>query len=480
MKSEALHNGLIARALLILLLAVAMGFLPPQTSFAADLYVSKSGSDSGNCQVTDCLTVAHAVTQASSGDIINIAAGVYYENLELGKNLSFYGAGMDVTILDGNFAGPVISNLSYSLAVRDMTIRNGKNETGGGGGIKNWGTSLTLTRVKVTGNSGADGGGILSNAPLAMTDCVVSGNESKYDTNSSGGGIFITGASGTATLTNVTLNGNTALRGGGGIHNQMAGTVTMQNVTITDNYALQGGAILSTNDSVMNLTNCTIAHNSYYVGGFGPGMLNYATTNYRNTIMSANGGENCVNGGTSHTTNSYGGNLDSGDSCIFDHASDVRNTDPLLGPLGDNGGYVETIALLTGSPAIDTGANTGFPSTDARGVARPQDGNTDGSALADMGAFERCGHKPAGIIGFMMSFYYDSISEAYADIVLPTVLSLQTYQFNENLLFSKDVNITLKGGFDCEFDDNTGKFSVLKGSLTINNGKVTIANLKIR
>jgi len=57
-------------------------------------------------------------------------------------------------------------------------------------------------------------------------------------------------------------------------------------------------------------------------------------------------------------------------------------TNPLLGPLQNNGGQTQTHALLTGSPAIDAGTNTGCPTTDQRGIARPQ------GATCDIGAFE--------------------------------------------------------------------------------------------
>jgi hypothetical protein len=63
--------------------------------------------------------------------------------------------------------------------------------------------------------------------------------------------------------------------------------------------------------------------------------------------------------------------------------TDLRNVDPKLGPLQDNGGPTFTCALLPGSPAIDAGANTDAPTTDQRGVPRPQ------GAAPDIGAFER-------------------------------------------------------------------------------------------
>jgi hypothetical protein len=74
-------------------------------------------------------------------------------------------------------------------------------------------------------------------------------------------------------------------------------------------------------------------------------------------------------------------------------ARDVTGTaeapvDPGLGPLADNGGPTLTHALLAGSPAVDAGHPYIFPATDQRGVARPHDGDADGSAYADIVAFE--------------------------------------------------------------------------------------------
>jgi hypothetical protein len=63
--------------------------------------------------------------------------------------------------------------------------------------------------------------------------------------------------------------------------------------------------------------------------------------------------------------------------------------DPMLAPLANNGGPTRTHALLAGSPAIDKGDNAGAPAADQRGVARPRDGDGNGSLIADIGAFER-------------------------------------------------------------------------------------------
>jgi subtilisin-like proprotein convertase family protein len=101
-----------------------------------------------------------------------------------------------------------------------------------------------------------------------------------------------------------------------------------------------------------------------------------------NTIVAnSSGGVNCTSALISN-----GNNLDSGTSCALSATGDISNTDPLLGPLGSNGGSTLTRQLQVDSRAIDAGNNTSCPPIDQRGIARPQ------GDRCDIGAYETIGY----------------------------------------------------------------------------------------
>jgi hypothetical protein len=129
-------------------------------------------------------------------------------------------------------------------------------------------------------------------------------------------------------------------------------------VTLHDNIADAGADEI---DSCTNVPTCS-----------GP----KHTITVRNTIV-ASGGLNCFGAITS-----AGHNLDSGNTCGFGAAGDLKNTSPLLGPLANNGGPTLTHAELNGSPTIDRGDPATCPNVDQRGVARPF------GPACDIGAFE--------------------------------------------------------------------------------------------
>jgi hypothetical protein len=102
-----------------------------------------------------------------------------------------------------------------------------------------------------------------------------------------------------------------------------------------------------------------------------------------NTIIAHNLGGNC-----DVAIDSEGYNIDSEDSCGLDQLSDFVNTDPLIAPVGDYGGETFTHALMPSSPAVDAADSVSCITVDQREVSRPVDGDEDGSAQCDIGAYE--------------------------------------------------------------------------------------------
>ena len=181
---------------------------------------------------------------------------------------------------------------------------------------------------------------------------------------------------------------------GGAICNR-GESVRLINCTLVENSAnggagspgggAHGGAI--SGDAA--LLNVTIANNSVRVGPSesGPmglmspmaiGSSHFGSVSLTNTILLCRPDQTNLYS----TVQDGGHNLCSDNSASFTDLTSRMHTDPLLGPIGDNGGPTPTMPLLPGSPAVDAGDNQVCPAHDQRGVARPV-----GSAC-DIGAFE--------------------------------------------------------------------------------------------
>jgi len=210
-----------------------------------------------------------------------------------------------------------------------------------------------------------------------VTDGVISGNSANF----SAGGIanFPSGsdpARAQLTLTRVTISNNSAGGEGGGMFN-LRGDASLSNVTISSNSAATGAGILNTATATVAINATTFASNP---GGGSSGVKNDDTSTLRlsNTILAGTAGSDNCEG----LISSEGHNLDSGSGCGLSGNGDLTMSDPLIGPLENNGGTTYTHELLPGSPAIDAGDNTKCPATDQRGANRPI------GVACDIGAYE--------------------------------------------------------------------------------------------
>lgn len=259
---------------------------------------------------------------------------------------------------------------------------------------------VTLSGVTITNGSWLrEGAGITNNGVLTLLRSTVSGNRTALSVCPvpsgcmlKGGGIF-NAAGASLTLGNSTVwNNSVSISGcsvltcgtqGGGIYN--GGTLVVYNSTISGNHAGPNGTGVGIYSAgTATIRSSTLAGNSGVVRGI------YGRANVENTIL-ANAGTNGVNCGGTVTSNGY--NLSNDTSChFFTSAGDLNNIDPVLGPLQYNGGQTQTMALPSGSPAVDAGNPTGCTDglghvlkADQRGQPRPDVEEVSG---CDLGSYE--------------------------------------------------------------------------------------------
>jgi hypothetical protein len=293
------------------------------------------------------------------------------------------------------------------LSARNIIIT--KN---GAGGLYNLGT-LTLSKSKITNNYAAadlypGGAGTITNSGTAIVnECTFDNNRSHFYFLSYDGTGGISN-SGTMKIYNTTISRSNNI----GIGN--SGTIDLINSTVSNNlgggkFATPGGI---SNQGILNMEYCTIAHNisGHGTGNSGSGILNEHVLSVKGCIIAQNGPQWNYelmkrfikdNDGYHY---SYDGTarldiessppaqiIDLGynfigidDNQNFTAATNkvgnrIFPLDPIIGPLKNNGGSTETHALLEGSPCINGGFNSGAVSFDQRGVQRTR---------PDIGAYE--------------------------------------------------------------------------------------------
>ena len=337
------------------------------------------------------------------------------------------------------------------MSISGVTIRNGGRTTGSGGGITNSGT-LTLTNSTVSGNSGGEGGGISNGATLALINSTVSGNSAQR-----GGGIAHAGS--LMILIDSTVSGNIATEDGGGIVSnglpKFFGTIHLFNSTITNNQADADFNGSGTGGGINNFANTFTFQNTILAG-------NSETIFFGNVFVPVVG--ECKGFGIISNGNNLMENYDTSHCVVTGIAPTLA--DPKLGPLQNNGGPTQTHALLAGSPAIDAGNPNGcrdnlgaLLTTDQRGFPRPVDGNNDGVAACDIGAYEstRVGAEFGEVLtgapgqAFILAGGIESsgASRSPAFQLFDSAGTLQTTQFVLNPDFRTNVSFVM-GNFDAD------------------------------
>jgi hypothetical protein len=374
------------------------------------------------------LTVREAIAQANNdafggqSDTIVFDDSLGRATITLtGGPLTLSGANPDVaetmdgsgriTLSGNNSSQVLIINSGVHASITGLTITAGQGYFGGG--VDNQGT-LTVSNSALSNNTAifggppAAGGGAINNragATLMVTASIFSSNNGPVQPGGLGGALD---NHGTAMIIDTMFNGNVA-RAAGGIEN--LGTLTVNGSTFTSNRTgallAPGGTISNESSGVLTLTNSTLYAN---IGGAGGGLANYGNATLTSVTVTGNrtlnpgvaGGLYLYSGTVLLDNSIVAGNVNTDPSGT--HPSDIllapsATVDPAssynvigtggsgglmdgengnqvgvanagLGPLAENGGSTQTLALLAGSPALNAGdpAQAGAP--DQRRVLR--------------------------------------------------------------------------------------------------------------
>ncbi len=423
MKLKWFKRVLCSCFLLLALLAVSSA-----SEGAIHVTVAGAGNKSGDSWANAMdLDKFRAALEAGTKGEYWVAKGEYTphdsdpdKSFVLKKNIALYGgfAGdetqrderdweANVTILSGAIGGGWGSyHVVYAVGADDTAILDGFAITAGktdddGGGMLIENGSPTVTNCTFIGNKAGRGGGMsILNGNPRVTNCTFWENEA----NTWGGGMFI--ENGSPMVTDCTFSKNVGNTIGGGmlIRN---GSSTVTNCTFSENVANLYGGGMYLNSGSSTVTNCTFSGNKANTYSGGGAFIGSGSPTLMNCTFSENMAKDPGDGIYSHSkdgptvTNTilWGSGSAVGqvfvepgrtlkiiysivDTVIFPGEGNT-DADPKLGPLADNGGPTQTCALLEGSSAIDSGTNTGAPSTDQRGVSRPQ------GLGYDIGAYEK-------------------------------------------------------------------------------------------
>ena len=358
-----------------------------------------NSNGAGSTAVLDGFTITggNATALGSSdteegGGIYNVGSSPTFRNLIIVANQALFGGGMysagsNATLTNVRFT----SNTAFNQA---------------GGMYNDAGSTPILNNVTFDLNSAVHFGGAMYNYSTAAPSLGNASFLNNYAVN--GGAVYNDGSA--PTFTNVSFTANWATNNGGAMNNVLSAAPVLNGVTFFANQASSAGAGIYTNNSNPALTNVTFYGNRSASGGgmYTDNSASLYVVLLKNITFSANVGAMFNQGSHLIISNSvfWGDYYEIGDissssvtikdsvvqgaaagsDCLSDPqvtCTNVLHTDPHLGPLQNNTGFTQTMALGAGSSAIDAGGvNAPCASTDQRGVSRPQGG------ACDMGAYE--------------------------------------------------------------------------------------------
>jgi hypothetical protein len=313
----------------------------------AAIFTVTTTANSGAGSLRQAVIDANAV---ASDDVINFSSSLSGQSIVLASEilisyngrLTINGLGADVLTIDGGPGTNRIFFINNVTTITDLTLTGGGGTgiySGLGGAIYADAGSLTLDRVHVTANTASDNGGgvFFRGGTYQISNSTFSSNIVGNDC----GALF---NSGRLTVFNTTISGNSVTAtdidsAGGGICS--LSVTTLRSVTVTNNTAGAGGGIFTIADT-LNLSNTIVAGNK-------------ATANYPEIYIS---GGAMTSAGYNLIGDNAGDSANTGYGILTYQSTDIRDVNPLLAALANNGGKTPTHALLPNSPAIDKGLNS--------------------------------------------------------------------------------------------------------------------------